>query len=340
MSSRKRQSIAFFLLFLALLSITNVIAFEPVKQEGNYSELDWGVYVFLIYGSLDGNPVFIPQKTINLPRPELWIVMGGMEQGGNRNVSLITYRMNETTEEFNILVNYMNFTMTMGDGGNPHSAMREILFPTNGERLKVVFNYLDILVEFNYKPISLYVNVETTVANTQMMIFLWIIVTIVVGVFCEYPARKLQRHVTAIPGLPILSILAIGTSIASMIFVVTYISFPIGFFEKIILFILGAEPWLVEIPFFILFTLWLGHRHSPDNLKTVQQYFSKFHPVGEQDIWQADMRDDYRAYEKNGKWYICDPDSWRQFFFRVLGFRILMKGWEKGIKPNLSLIHI
>jgi hypothetical protein len=257
-----------------------------------------------------------------------------------RNVTITTFIENRSLLQegewgkYTVFHEINNYSLRLGDGGDPHFAIQKVTFPTINGSMKVIFNYLDISIEFNYEPIPIYIDVETTKAEFQGALFLWIILTIIVGVFCEYPARKLQRHAVVIPGLPVLSILALATSISAMIFILTYLSFPFGFFEKIILFVLGVEPWVIEVPFFLLFTLWLGHRHSPDNLKTVQLYYSKFIPKGDNDIWKADMRDDYCAYEKNGSWYICDPDSWSQFFWRFLNFRIAMKGFHKGIKPH------
>lgn len=332
---KKNRILILTLLFLTFFtSIQQVSAFDPRPQGGKFSDVEWGVYVQLLYGSIDGNSVFIPQQASKLPRPELWIVMGGMERRGHRNVSLTSYLYNETSKEYDTFFEYNNYSLALGDGGDPHYAMQEVIFPTTDDKMRIVFEFKDINIEFFYEPIPIYQDLETTKADFQTSIYIWIIITILAGVLSEYPARRLQRHAVAIPGLPILSILAITASIASMVFILTYLSFPFGFLEKIVLFVLGIQPWLLEIPFFILFTLWLGHRHSPDNLKVVQLYYSKFIPTTKKTIWKADMRDDYRAYEKNGKWYICNPTSWSEFFWRLFDFRILMVGHHNSMKPD------
>lgn len=348
-----------FLLFLFILPTISAAqaAFDPRPEGGIYSDEDWGVYVQLVYGSLEGYSVFIPQQASILPRPELWVVMGGMERLGERNITIETYEYNRTMLDFTTLYNRKNYTIHMGEGGDPHFAMRKIDFPTIDDAMKCKFIFKDILINFRYQPNPIYLEYETSKADAYFLAFLYVVLTASIVGISEVAGRRLQRRVAVIPPFPIVESIAIVISAFTLILMVYYIQFPYNPLEKIIFAFMQWEVWLLEIPLFFSFTLWLGHRHSPDSLRTVQMYYSKFEGTksGEDKQiedkqtkekryykkanWIADMNTKFRAYELKSKWYICDPKSWTQFLARLFGSHIEMEKYEYSIRPDKGYWH-
>lgn len=342
--------------FFPLINIQQVQgAFDPRPEGGIYSHEEWGLYIQVVYGSLEGHSVLIPQNARVLPNPTFYLIASIPERNGERDFYLALYDYNETTQEYTTFIDNMTINMKMGDGGDEFFAQKKISFKSYTDKMKCVLHYLDIDIEFIYELNPYYKRVMTSYFDTQTTLLLWVLITCLVIVSSDLPARKLQRRVAVVPGFPIMTTILFSLSFIFMIVTYTLQQYPYGWQEKIIYFILGIEIWLLLIPIFLVSTLWLAHRHTTDSLRILQLDFSSFKEVipsssnlnnnKENDtetnlqkrrkiVWTKDINMDHRVYEKKSKLYMCDPNSWTQFFWRLLGFHILMINHEQSMKPD------
>ena len=203
----KKQYLAQLLLFLfCIINITAVVGWDPEPPAATYSEDDWGVYVQLIYGNLLDMPVYIPRDSSILPTPELTILMGGLERGGSRNVTIDTYSYNRSSSSYNILYSSRDYTLRQGDGGYTYIAYKKIVFDVTNSTMMIVFRYLDINIDFSYVPDPLYVNFQTTEFFVRLSVLWFLAIGIITALLAAVAGRKLQRRTIQVPPAPIITI--------------------------------------------------------------------------------------------------------------------------------------
>ncbi|GAG08063.1 unnamed protein product, partial [marine sediment metagenome] len=100
-------------------------------------------------------------------------------------------------------------------------------------------------------------------------------------------------------------------------------------------------------------TLFFGHQFTPQNTKILQQDFSLFRVSEGSDYiagkpnrefikwnnveWIKDLNTSMTVYQVGKNWFICDPNSWRECFWRFFGFRIRLSGHRESIQPDAGV---
>lgn len=357
MNKRKLVSLI-CVIFLFSFNFFPVLAWEPGIAKAHTSEEEWFISFQLGYGNLVDQPVFIPFDSQIIPTPEVGVIMMGVERNGERNVTFLTYNYNTTSHEWDNL--YKNESYSVRLDSNKRYGRTDVTLEVdpNATKMLVVFNYLDIWVEFWFEPDPLYLYREQTELQVRIRGLMMVGAAIVVFILSLIAGRRLQRRAVVVPKLPIISGVMFIIGVALFISALVLIRYAYTGLDLLIRGFLSYD-WLLLYPTqFGVFTLWIAYRHMGDVLQELQIDYSRFDPLekfqhkkpptvteGTKEeekprhqrsyLWTKDIAI-YECYRHKRKLcWVRNKNSWAGFAHRILGHHeYIADSYIQSIKPD------
>jgi hypothetical protein len=326
-------------LFLALPVTIAVVAWTPEEPSALYSRLDRPIYVQIAYGNLIGEPVFVPHKSQIIPAPEFYIIMGGLSQYDVKVAQLRVYTYNRTTHDYTDqqLEVQENITLAINNSISEFFAIEKIILTLNNTQTYLcVFEYRDIHAKFYYEPDPIYIAFQTN----QFLLYGWgvfmVLATAVDLTIAAVVGKKVQRRTITVPKMPVFEILSMTVALLSFTASFIIFQFPYTGVDLVIHVLMGNSFYLCFPFLFVIFTLWFAHRHSDEFLRVLQIDLSRFRKIeGENKAeWTKDLQIYYCYYYRGRLCLLKDPDDWKGFFGRMIGWHIEVGNYQRSMQPD------